>query len=332
MTDGVPRHIARRSAQGRGLADLRMVTVADGPGAGGRLVELRTPAGLGADIALDRGGDLLRLSWKGREVGWHSATMAPHPWPDADAEHGLGALRGFDGFLVTCGLDHHGPPSESSAAEARYPLRDVHVHPLHGRIATAKAELVEKRIDWAEGRIIVELIARQATVFGEVLELARRYEVALEAGRMNLRDRVTNRGFRPARHGLLYHCNIGHPVLEEGTRLTGEGWALIDRLDAGAAPLDDHVELVDVGPSPSAGRIGATGGGVAVTLGFDSGAMPVTALWRAFQSGTYALGLEPQTDLMNSKTAVLAAGETREYFLTIVLRDAGPDAPARSIS
>ena len=317
--------IARRSAQGRGMADLRLVTLADGPGAGGRLLQLRTPVGLAAEIALDRGGDLLRLSWKGREVGWHSAAMAPHPWPDREAEHGLGVMRGFDGFLVTCGLDHHGPPAETSAEDARYPLRDVHVHPLHGRIAATKAELVEKRIDWAAGRIVVELIARQASVFGEVLELARRYEVALETGRIDIRDRVTNRGFRPARHGLLYHCNIGHPVLEEATRLIGDGWALADRLDAGATPDDEHVEIVDVAPSPERGRIGAVGGGVAVEIGFDPVAMPMTALWRAFQSGTYALGLEPQTDLEDARTTTLAPGEARDYGLSVELDDAGED-------
>ncbi|MEM7487580.1 MAG: aldose 1-epimerase family protein [Pseudomonadota bacterium] len=314
--------ISRRSAHGRGLADLRLVTVADGPGTGGRLLELRTPAGLAADIALDRGGDLLRVNWRGREVGWHSAALAPHPWPDAEAEHGLGFLRGFDGFLVTCGLDHHGVPAETSAEAARYPLRDVHVHPLHGRIATSRAELVQKRIDWAAGEIVLDLVMRQTTVFGENLELARRYSVALERGEIVISDRVTNRGFRPARHGLLYHVNVGHPVLGETARLIGDDWPLADRLAEGAAPADDHVEVVEAGPSPDGGRIGVTGAGIALTLDYDPARLPVTALWRAFQSGTFALGLEPQTDLSDPGQAVLAAGEARDYSLAVSLTDA----------
>lgn len=65
-----PLGIFRRTAHGRGVADIRQVRVDDGPGAGGRLLEVRTPSGLAADIALDRGGDLLRLAFRGEEIGW----------------------------------------------------------------------------------------------------------------------------------------------------------------------------------------------------------------------------------------------------------------------
>ena len=298
----------------------------DGPGAGGRLLEVRTPPGLCADIALDRGGDLLRLAWKGREIGWHSAAMAPNPWPDAEAEHGLGFLRGFDGFLVTCGLDHHGVPAETPAARANYPLRDVHVHPLHGRIAGCRAELVAKRIDWDAGAIAVELVIRQATVFGETLELHRHYAFALGGGQVTVTDTVTNRGFRPARHGLLYHFNVGYPMLSGRARLNGKGWALSDRLNADAKPADDHVEVVEAGPSPREGGIGITGAGIALFIRFDPAALPITALWRAFQSGTFALGLEPQTDLTDPAASTLAPGEARHYAMTLIVEDA-PDDP-----
>lgn len=317
--------ITRRSAHGRALADLKLVTVADGPGTGGRLLQLRTPAGLAADIALDRGGDLLRLSWKGREVGWHSAAMAPHPSPNTDAEHGLGFLRGFDGFIVTCGLDHHGLPAETSADDACYPPRDVHVHPLHGRISTARADLVTKEIDWQAGEIVIRLVIRQTSVFGENLELQRDYRFALEQGDIILTDRVTNRGFRPARHGILYHVNVGFPVLCETARLTGEHWELAKLMEMGALPKDDHVENVDVAPSPPDGQIGLRGGGVDLSLRYDPSCLPVTALWRAFQSGTYALGLEPQTDLSDKSTALLAAGEERGYRLHISVQDTQED-------
>ncbi len=192
----------RHSAHGRALADLRLVTIGDGPGTGGRLLQLRTPAGLAADIALDRG------------------------------------------------------------------------------------EIV-------------------------------------------LRDRVRNAGFRPSRHALLYNCNVGFPVLGADARLTGADWSLRDRLDAGdAVPQDDHVEIVDSAPSPAGGRIGIAGAGVSLDLAFDPAALPVTALWRAYQSGTFALGLEPQTDLSDPASATLAPGGTRDYALTITLADAAPEAAA----
>jgi hypothetical protein len=313
--------LRRRSPLLRGLAETRLVRVEDGPGAGGRLLQVRTPSALALDVALDRGGDVLRLAWRGVELGWHSAAGAPAPWPPLEDDRGLGFLRGFDGFLVTCGLDHHGVPAQSDAAAFRYPSRERCVHPLHGRIMAARAELLRREVDWEAGRVEIRTVARQASVFGEVLELDRRLSVALHEPRLAIDDVVTNRGFRPTRHGLLYHVNLGHPLLGEGSRLVGEGWALRDRLDGGAAPEDDHVEVVEVGPSPPMG-IGLENPamGVRLTLRYGAEALPVTALWRAFQSGVFALGLEPQTDL--AADPPLRSGEARRYALEVELADA----------
>jgi uncharacterized protein DUF4432 len=314
-----PTEIFRRTAMGRGLADIRQVTITDGPGASGRLIEVRTPSGLCADIALDRGGDLLRLSYKGAEIGWHSNTRAPCPWPDSEAEHSLGFLRGFDGFMVTCGLDHHGVPTETPADDFLYPLRDNNVHPLHGRIAAQKAEVLEKQIDWDTGVICIKLRIQQASVFGENLELLRTYRFSLSAAEITIADHVTNRGFRPVRHGILYHFNAGYPFLNAQSSLTGDCWPLREQLDAsGAEPSEDHVEVVQACAAPQDGHIGLTNGaGCTLSIQFDPDTLPVTALWQAFQSGTFALGLEPQTDLNDKKQSHLVAGAQRDYYLTV---------------
>ena len=318
-----PTDIFRRTALGRGLADIRQVAIADGPGAGGRLIEVRTPSGLCADIALDRGGDLLRLSYKGAEIGWHSNTRAPCAWPDSEAEHGLGFLRGFDGFMVTCGLDHHGVPAETSADAFLYPLRDTNVHPLHGRIAAQKAEVLEKQIDWDAGVISVKLRIQQASVFGEHLELLRTYRFSLSVAEIKITDRVTNRGFRPVRHGILYHFNAGFPFLNPQSRLTGKYWALSDKLDeSGAEPSGDHIEVVLADIAPHDGRVVLTNGaGQVMKIQFDPDALPITALWKAFQSGTFALGLEPQTNLDDRVRSHLAAGGQRDYHLNVSICD-----------
>ncbi|WP_420412209.1 aldose 1-epimerase family protein [Roseibium sp.] len=319
--------LRRRSVLLRGLADIRLVTVNDGPAAGGRLLELRSPSGVAMDIALDRGGDILRLSFRGQELGWHSANSAPAPWPQLDTEKGLGFLRGFDGFLVTCGLDHHGVATETSAADALYPLRKVNAHPLHGRIMACKAELITKHIKWDDDLIEVVLVVRQTSVFGEVLELERKISVGLSRPEISISDRVTNRGYRPTRHGILYHFNIGYPLLDRSAKLVGETWDFQHFLDNGSAvPSDDHVEIVNAGVSPDPTENGLSVIGIEneliktrLLLKFDAAQLPVTALWRAFQSGVFALGLEPQTSLQAD--APLSAGETRKYDLELVLED-----------
>jgi Domain of unknown function (DUF4432) len=312
--------LRRRSALLRSHADLRLVTIADGPATGGRLLEVRTPDGISADIALDRGGDILRLSWRGIEMGWHSAADAVTPWPSLDAEEGLGFLRGFDGFLVTCGLDHHGVATTTSASDFNYPLRKTNHHPLHGRIAATKAELLEKVIDWEQDEIRIKLVTRQATVFGEVLELLRTIRFSLTQPSVHIDDVVTNRGFRPTRHGILYHVNFGAPFLSEALSVNAPGWACADKPEKGEArPSDDHVEIVTSAPSPVSGQIKLINAelGFGCMLEFDQNALPDTAMWRAFQSGVFALGIEPYRGFKDLNQSTLAAGQSARYRLAI---------------
>jgi hypothetical protein len=317
--------LRRRSILMRGLAELRPVTLADGPAVGARIIEVRTPQGLTADIALDRGGDLFRLGWRGVELGWRSAADGATPWPVADTEEGLGFLRGFDGFLVTCGLDHHGVATTTPADAFKYPLRARNHHPLHGRIMAARAELVEKRVDWEAEEMRLRLILRQASVFGEVVELDRLWTFRLDRPGVRLTDRVVNRGFRPTRHGMLYHLNFGHPFLGEDLSLTAPDWPPAELLAADVVcPADDHVERVDAAPSPMDGRAELRNRtlGFGLSINYDPAMLPVTALWRAFQSGTFALGFEPQTSFADPRAATLAPQEERMYRLELTILDA----------
>ncbi|WP_299790641.1 aldose 1-epimerase family protein [uncultured Marivita sp.] len=322
MTEDSLEDLRRRSVHLRSEADIRLVEVIEGCGAGGRVLELRTPLGLAVDLALDRAGDILRLSWRGTELGWHGPTSGRTPWPVADTEDGLGFLRGFDGFLVTCGLDHHGVATTTPADSFLYPLRERNQHPLHGRIYREPAELLERNINWDDGEIRVQLRIRQATVFGEVLELNRTYSIGLDAARIAIEDTVINRGFRPTRHGILYHVNVGHPLLGEASKLSGDQWLLVGKLPVGVAtPCDNHVEIVDVDVSPADGRIGIENPrlGIGLRVDFDPEALPATALWQAFQSGVFALGLEPQTVFDNSVSDRLAPGDLRTYRVSFTI-------------
>lgn len=303
----------------RSEAEIRLMQSIDGPSTGSRTLFIRTPSGLSIELALDRGGDIHRLSYQAKELGWHSAVDGVGFWPAQDSEEGLGFLRGFDGFLVTCGLDSHGVPNQTDASHFLYPLRQKNHHPLHGRIMAQKAELVLKEIDWNNDCINVRLVTRQATVFGEVLELARHYKIGLSRPTIIIKDTVYNRGFQPTRHGILYHFNIGYPLLDKGTRLIGTKWKFKNALDnGGAVPSDGHVEIVDVGSSPIDGIIGVTNPeiGVTLSLSFNKNILPNTALWQAFQSGTFALGLEPQTSFSDPNCEIMPQ-ERRLYSVKI---------------
>ena len=65
---------------------------------------------------------------------------------------------------------------------------------------------------WCEG------LVQQSAVFGEDLHLRRRIEAEVGTDEIRVVDRVVNHGFYETPHMLLYHLNVGYPVLDEGAR------------------------------------------------------------------------------------------------------------------
>ena len=59
----------------------------------------------------------------------------------------------------------------------------------------------------------------QAAVYGEQLLLRRRIEVLLGDATIRVCDSVENVGHTPVSHMLLYHCNLGYPLLDDGSEL-----------------------------------------------------------------------------------------------------------------
>ena len=83
---------------------------------------------------------------------------------------------------------------------------------------------------WAEGTV------RQEIVYGENLLLTRRYEAEVGTSSFTLHDVVRNDGFYPTPHQLLYHFNIGYPVVDDGAELLAAVSGPVSGLDL----RDDH--------------------------------------------------------------------------------------------
>ena len=308
---------------------MRLVTVEDGPARGQRLLQMRNGAGLELEIAVDRGFDLATLRFRGGNIGWNSPVGLRAPTFPGDLEHGMGPLRSFDGFLVTCGLDHYGLPAEGPARHFAYEHRHTVTYPLHGRVSAQPATIRgyglrddSSPVVWCEGEV------RQAALFGEVLVLTRRVEIPLFEGRITLTDTVANRGFRPTRHAMLYHFNVGFPFLDERSELTGPFGTLLGAFNSEArVPNDDAHEKVDV-VHPEADSRGlvtvgmrnpALDGGLCLQIQVRKTQLPDVGLWRCWQSGLYAVGIEPCTPLPDTSdpSGFLPAGATRQYDITI---------------
>ena len=98
---------------------------------------------------------------------------------------------------------------------------------MHGRINHLPAEHVAARTVWDGDSCTFEMSGTisEAQMFGENLELERTLRVELGANTLLLRDIVTNNGGTRRPHMLLYHCNMGFPLLD--TRFHSRGFASI---------------------------------------------------------------------------------------------------------
>lgn len=317
----------------RGLGDIRLVTIDNGPGRGQRMLLMRNASGIGFEVAVDRGFDPGALTFRGINIGWNAPTRMPAPPFPHDAEDGLGMLRSLDGLLATCGLDHYGLPVTGPSRHLAYANRQCIQYPLHGRISGQPATLIGYGMTEGDAPVLwCEAEVRQSAVFAEVLVLRRRIELALVGDTISIVDRVTNAGFRPARHGVLYHCNIGYPLLDHDSEPTGVLTTMRTAWDERPPrPDPDAEEMVDaiaLDASPDIVEAGLHNPrlNMGFTLRFRRSQLPGLALWRCWQSGIFVLGIEPnsalggdQLDPDTSPEAFLAAGETRDYALEFIL-------------
>jgi hypothetical protein len=178
---------------------------------------------------------------------------------------------------------------------------------------------------WCEGTV------QQSTVFGEDLHLIRRIEAKVGGNELVLRDRVVNHGFYRTPHMLLYHINLSHPVLADGSRYLAPirqtvCAALAEnyrnqnvgyrRLPAAQANFVEQVWQHEMA-ADAAGKVpvalvndGFNGGqGLGFLVETNRSEFPAQYEWQNFQEGQYAFGIEPSTNHVMGKPFAKERGE-----------------------
>lgn len=304
------------------VAGATRLVLADGAEAGVEAIDVRSGGGLRFLVLASRGLDIAEAEFDGIPLAWRSPTGRAHPaFYEAT---GLGWLRGFSGgLLVTCGYTTVGAPSVDAGEELG----------LHGRASYLPAEHVAIEEGWtADGyRIAVRGVLRQARVFGEHVVVRRTITTWLGSRAVRLDDEIENAGSAATPLMLLYHVNLGFPLLDEGAEVISPARHVRPR-DAQAAsgladywrvhgPVRGYAEQVfyhDLEPEPDgiveAGLIN-TGlrGGLGVALRFDHASLPRFIQWKMLGEGTYVIGLEPANCLVEGRAAERARG-TLEYL------------------
>lgn len=332
------------------VAGVRLVELSDGNERGVRVLEFRTGTGFGFDVLVDRAFDIGRCELRGAPLAWESSVGFAGPWY-AERE-GLGFFRTWGGgLLTTCGLDHALFMATDTAEQYTYPPKRTEDFGLHGRVSNIAARLVgygdrwegDECVLWAEGEVV------QAAVFGETLVLRRRIETRVGESRLTVADEILNSGYATTPHMLLYHINIGFPVVDEGSEVLvpasgveSRGEYPVDGYRTLRAPKRGFVEEVFEHElsTESDGKVPVAVVNRALGLGayevFDAGQLPRHFLWRMLGERIYVVGIEPCTNRTAGRLDArergelihLEPGETRRYDLELGALD-GADAVER---
>jgi len=214
------------------------------------LVEVHNGA-LSYSVLPTRGMGLWRGEYRGNFLGWRAPVIGPvHPkFVHLDERGGLGWLGGFDELLCRCGLTSNGPPGEDVVTDKTGQTTRTKLT-LHGRIANQPAHYVEVRVNLDpphELSVIGQV--EEGCLFFPHLALTTTITTVPGSQRIVIHDIVENRGAEPDELKILYHCNIGPPFLEAGSRVV----APIRELAPQTPRAAEGIDTFDTYPGPTAG-------------------------------------------------------------------------------
>ena len=313
------------------LMKVKKVRFQDGKADSVKMIDVQNRSGLHFAVNASRGMDIPYVDFRGENLGYISpcGVVAPDFFDDKE----LGFLKSFTaGFMTTCGLKVAGAPCEYNGKK----------YGLHGNISHTPAEDVSYSIveDEENPYICIKGKVTDAEIFADRMVLRREIKTYYKDRKITVHDVVTNEGYKKTNHMILYHCNIGYPLLTKDTEI----FIPTDKIQ----PRDEHAEELKESwdrmqePDPDFNEVcyyhslkpdenGNSNVAVfnddlklGVAINIDLKTLDHFVEWKMMGAGDYVLGLEPcnstidgiQDAIDNGTMKFLEPQESVEYNLT----------------
>lgn len=318
------------------IGQSRHYTLTEGWGRGMRATDINTGAGLQFTVLPDRGMDISLASFKGNNLIYLTCNGETNP---AFYEpEGIGWLRTFAaGLLTTCGLTHLGPPCTDNGEQLG----------LHGRYSTIPVKQFADLSGWDGEQYLLKLkgVVEEGYLFGNKLRMER--EITSVAGQNTIRitDTISNFGNVASPYTILYHMNLGYPLLSEDAELVIDPENTIPR-DADAVPGINEFRSFSKPQKTYREQVffhtmkGDNNGRttvelrnkkleIALTISFCMAQLPYVTQWKMLGYGEYVLGIEPSNVKCKSRKTLreenalpmLQPGETTTNVIEISVDD-----------
>ncbi len=291
--------LLRRVGSMQQLAYVRPITYSEGRASGLKAYEVKNGP-LHYKVLADKCLDVEEFTYKG--VGFNFLSKPGLQGRNHYDTNGQEAQRSImGGLFFTAGL-------ENICAPCRLNEKD---YPMHGRIRTTPAEHLQADGVWEEADYVLRVSGemREAELFGENMVLRRSIETRYGEASVTVTDRIENQSYRPEPLMLLYHINIGYPLLDEGTELLAptrsvkardkasegheSGW---NRMDGPKDNEPEYVFIHDLARTKGDRTLVCVLNeklSLGLRLEFSCKNLPYFMEWKSTASGDYVLGLEP---------------------------------------
>ncbi|WP_319511998.1 aldose 1-epimerase family protein [uncultured Draconibacterium sp.] len=298
------------------LWGVRPYELSDGWARKMRAFDVNAGCGLLYTVLPDRGMDISLASFKGNNLVY--LTCNGETSPTYYEPEGIGWLHTFSGgLLTTCGLTHLGPPS----------LDDGENLGLHGRYSTIPARQVADCSSWVGDEYHIKLrgIIEEGRLFGNKLRLEREILSVVGQNSIEITDTITNFGNKPSPYTILYHMNLGYPLLSEKSELEIKPLDTSPRDESALSGLNDFRQFIEPQENYNeqvffhkmkGNQDGFTQAsllnielGIRLNIIFNVNQLPFLTEWKMMGYGEYVLGLEPCNVFVKSRKLLREEGE-----------------------
>ncbi|MDR3644664.1 MAG: aldose 1-epimerase family protein [Clostridia bacterium] len=309
--------LLRRTGNIRQLAGVRSSEILLGKSGGIKIFDV-TSNQLRFTSMESRNLDLIDLSYKGMPINFLSKAG---PVCNAIADPvGINFLRSVTGGMIyTCGFSNVGAQYEDENG----------VDYFHGRQRFLPAENISIIEKWEGDDYIVGVGGemRDNGLFRENLVLRRRITTKLGTKTVNVEDEIENESFQEAPFMIMYHVNVGFPILQQGTKVfipskkvipmgdfskkELENWGtVIDPVDGMPETVFVHEIQADADGYSYAGEYNEKLGlGVCVRTRAEN--LPYMVEWRSMGSSDYVLGIQPANCHASGRKYEMENGEVQ---------------------
>ena len=297
------------------IAGIKSYTLNEGRAKGVDAMDVRTGSGFSFTVLPGRAMDIAWMDYKGMPVSY--ITKAGITNSQYYQPYGYEWLRSFyGGMLTTCGLTHVGPPGKDGIWDLG----------IHGRISNTPAEEVSCNIEWEGNELVLTVQGkmREAVLYEENMVLSRKIVARGGENKVFVYDEIKNDSYQDTPFMLLYHINIGFPLLSEQSCLIVpvietkahdedaiKNIKQFDRFEVPvqgyAAQVFSHKLAADNNANTCAGIINESMG-FGFYIKYNKKELPFFTEWKMMGQQDYVVGLEPGSCLPIGRSAAREKG------------------------